>query len=108
MWSRIIDIEDPLLETGDGFDLDDDIEKLDVEQVQVPKRNKKKWKPLFHPKSHWVQQENRDLESNIIGKRKLRAYAKDATDKRKLFIQRAIALVDEQREPIYAGNRTAD
>ena len=54
--------------------------------MNVPKRTKKKWKPYFHPKSHWVQQEARDLESNIIGKRKLKAYAKDATDKRRLFL----------------------
>ena len=61
---------------------------------QPPKKSKKKWKPLFHPKSYWKELGFKDLPSHVLSIRKLRAHAKDAVRARLLFVDRAKALVE--------------
>jgi len=102
-WSRIIDFSNPSEVTIDGFKIQEDIDNLEDEAPQVPKSVKKTWRPLFNPKSFWGEHEKHDLKSNKLGKRALKTHGKDATLKRRMFIDRAVALVQQDQSAIDAG-----
>ena len=78
----------------EAYDIDDDIWHLDDEPPPTSHkksrsrgRGKAEWKPLYLPKTWWLENENHDLASNVLEKRKLRALAKNTIDKRKMLVE---------------------
>ena len=49
---------------------------------------------MFHHKIHWESLEDKQLEENVLSKRRLKAYAKDISFRRKQVTDRAIATAD--------------
>ena len=60
-WSRIIDADEDDGRRHKAFDIDEDFESLGEELKQQTKRQKKEWKPLFHPKRWWQDNQPHDL-----------------------------------------------
>ena len=60
-----------------------------------PKKSKKQWRPLFHPKSHWKDLEKRTLAEQTLSRRLLRDYAKEATRKRSFFVDKARDVIEQ-------------
>ena len=53
--------------------------------IQLPKRGKAEWLPLFEPDSYWKESSLHDLQSNIISKRNLKYLGKRVTLLRQEF-----------------------
>ena len=96
MWTRIMKIE-TLKRIGDVAD-EEEVEIFEIEEdakheYEVPtsllKKSKKLWKPLFEPKEYWRAHEDKTIESNELSKRQLKSLAKNATELRSIFIERA-------------------
>ena len=108
LWSRIMKVDDHVEFPASGFDIEKDMAELNSNAETHSKKKIKNHKPFFDPKSYWNLLDKRDLESNAIGKRKLKAFGKDVSDKRRLFINRAVAVVDQSSDSLVEGLRSAD
>ena len=53
-WSRVIDFSSSSHQTAEVFNIQEDIDELDEESFPLPKQLKKKWKPIFNPKTFWA------------------------------------------------------
>ena len=57
--------------------------------VQLPKKSKSEWQPLFEPDRYWKESSLHDLASNVISKRNLKYLGKRVSLWRKEFSDRA-------------------
>jgi len=106
-WSRIINLQDLSQSTAESFVINDDINEIGDDFIQIPNKGRKQWKPLFHPKSYWSEHQYHDLDSNKIGKRALKSYAKDVGEKRQLFNDRALAVAERNTKAMNEGFNSA-
>jgi len=88
-WSRIIDVDSVDGIKPKAFDIDDDFKSLGEELKQQKRRQKKEWQPLFHPKHWWKDNELHDLQQNLLDRWELVAMGCRASDRRKIFLERA-------------------
>ena len=89
VWSRLIDIQNPAPPVVQSFSIDDDIADAFENAYYPPKRTRKKWQAIYHPKTYWKALDFKDIDDNKLGVKKLESYAIDASKVRKLFKDRA-------------------
>jgi len=93
-WSRIIDVDEINHKRHKGFEIDEDFKSLEQELRQQSRRQKKEWKPLFHPKHWWGDHELHDLQQNLLDRVELLAMGSRASDMRETFLSRAHKLAE--------------
>jgi len=81
-WSRIIEVDANVPRQCNGYEIAEDIDAMSNSMAPAPNRGKQPWKPLFHPKTWWRENEKHSLISNIIERRALKAHAKKAVETR--------------------------
>ena len=94
-WSRIIDIDSVDGIKYKAFEIDEDLKSLEQELRQQSRRQKKEWKPLFHPKHWWKDHELHDLQQNLLNRVELLAMGSRASDMRETFLERAHKLAEK-------------
>ena len=87
--------------------IEDDINEIGEDFIQAPKKGRKQWKPLFHPKSYWSEHQYHDLDDNKLGKRALKSYGRDIGEKRQLFTDRALAVSEMNSKAMNDGLNSA-
>ena len=93
-WSRIIDVDSVDGIKYKAFEIDEDLKSLEQELRQQSRRQKKEWKPLFHPKHWWKDHELYDLQQNLLNRVELLAMGSRASDMRETFLSRAHKLAE--------------
>jgi len=88
MWSRVLDLNQAEAPPANEYGIEVDTEHMMDNMIPAPNRGKKQWRPLFHPKDWWRENENRDLGQNQLSRRVLKANAKNAVDMRRLLLDR--------------------
>ena len=102
-WTRVISVDEAGADEQPVFSIESDLDVEYEKPGRLPKRPKQYAKPLFYPKDWWRQQEDKDMESNKLSVRNLKAYGKHVTDLRKLFIDRAKDCNEQRPEALAAG-----
>jgi hypothetical protein len=71
------------------FEIEQDMTEHSESLIQMPKKSKVEWAPLFEPESFWKESSLHDLAANVISKRNLKYMGKRVTLLRKEFDLRA-------------------
>ena len=105
-WSRVIDTQTFDLEQTAGFEIDQDIMDMDEEPLKPPRKTRKQWKPYFHPNTYWQEHQFHGLEDNVLGYRALKLHAKTISMKRQVFLDRAKAAVQRNKDLLNDAQRS--
>ena len=106
-WSRIIEVDIESPSQVQCFDIDEDVSELRSEFIPVPRRSRKEWMPLFQHKRHWQELAQKELGANVLSRRKLKAYAKDASFRREQITDKALAAANLDGPAVADGIHSA-
>ena len=89
LWTRVIDIEIPVVDLVETFSIDEDIENLANMKAPKPTKGKKEWEPLFYTNYFTEENQVSDMEAYRLPEKQLKKLATSTVKYRADLVRKA-------------------